>query len=145
MTTLRMTRPDTDCRRPVLAPGRLRSLRVAAFVACVALAGLSGCGSNPAPADGSAAGARLPPPATDQLEYDKTSGTLTLYQLPDSARWMIQLPGSPAPAPAAVKHRIPPGADPDRTLVFYARPGGHFSAPVSLRQIEKAQSKGHTS
>ena len=57
---------------------------------------------------------------------------------------MVQVPGAPA-SPAAGKHRLPPGVDPDRTLVFYSTPGGQPSSPVSLRQIERAQGKGHTS
>ena len=149
MTPLRMTPPEAD------RPRRDRSPWVAACVVGVALVGLSGCGSDVRPADEAAAelakkdradrGSRLPPPATDQIEYDQLSCTLTFYQLPDSARWMVQLPGSATAAPAAARHRLPAGVDPDRTLVFYTTPGGHLSTPVSLRQIEKAQNRGHTS
>ena len=154
MTTSRMTRALLD---------RHRNPRVAAFAGCVVvLAGLSGCGSNEArptddPPPGTASpadltqrdradkgGAKLVPPASDQIEYDKTSRTLKFYELPDSARWMVQVPGAPA-VPAAGTHRLPPGTDPDGTLVFYSTPGGQPSSPVSLRQIERAQSKGHTS
>src|SRR5215212_5453034 len=143
MTTSRMTRALLD---------RHRGLRAAAVAGCVALVGLSGCGRNdprppdeptPTPATPAAVTqrdrqdkgtAKLAPPATDQIEYDKTSRTLTFYELPESARWMVQVPGAPA-SPAAGKHRLPPGADPDRTIVFYATPGGQPSSPVSLRQI----------
>lgn len=153
MTTLRMTRALLD---------RGRDLRAAALAGCVVLAGVSGCGRNdprppddpaPSPATpaevtqrdrGDKGAAKLAPPATDQIEYDKTSRTLTLYELPESARWMVQVPGAPA-SPAAGKHRLPPGVDPDRTIVFYAAPGGQPSSPVSLRQIERAQGKGYTS
>jgi hypothetical protein len=129
-------------------------------VACVVLAGLTGCGADPRPADESVAGMppdematrdrpdmgpKPPPPATDQIEYNKASHTLTFYELPNSARWMVQLPGAAFAVPVAAKHRLPPGVDPDRTLVFYIVPNGRPSSPVSLRQIEKAQGKGHTS
>jgi hypothetical protein len=149
MTTLRMTQPNTD------RPRRARSPWVAACVVAVTLTGLTGCGSESRPADEAAAelankeradlGARLPPPAADQIEYDQASCVLTLYQLPASGRWMVQLPGATTPAPAAARHRLPAGVDPDRTLVFYTTPGGNLSTPVSLRQIEKAQTRGHTS
>jgi hypothetical protein len=128
----------------------------------LALAVLSGCGTNePRPADEPApptvppaeltqrdrpdkGTAKLAPPATDQIEYDKTERTLRFYELPGSARWMVQVPGAPA-SPAAGTHRLPPGVDPDQTIVYYSTPGGQPSSKVSLRQIERAQSKGHTS
>ncbi|HJZ59282.1 MAG TPA: hypothetical protein VKE74_30335 [Gemmataceae bacterium] len=158
MTTLRTTRPGTDRTRP--AHPRGRRTRWLWAVACVALVGLCGCGADPRPADEPVAGVppaelatrdrsdkgpKLPPPASDQIEYDKVSRTLTFYELPNSARWMVQMPGAAVAVPTAARHRLPPGIDPDRTLVFYIVPGGHPSSPVSLRQIEKAQGKGHTS
>jgi hypothetical protein len=87
----------------------------------------------------------LPPPAPEQIEYDQASHTLTLYQLPGSARWHVLLPGQSTPAPAAGRHRLPTGIDPDRTFVYYATPGGHQSVAVTLRQIQRAQAKGHSS
>ncbi len=152
MTPLRMTR--ISCLWMRFGRG------VRAGVATLLLVGTAGCGGEPREGDEPEAipatpveltnrdrpdlGSKLPPPATDQIEYDKTSRTLTFYELPDSARWVVQVPGAPA-AMAAVRHRLPPGVDPDRTLVFYTKPGGQPSSPVSLRQIQQAQGKGHSS
>lgn len=102
-------------------------------------------GTTHAMAHGTRHGAMLPPPAADHIEFDQYSNTLTLYQLPGSARWMVQLPGSTTPLPAAARHRLPPGVDPQRTYVFYAMPNGHLSDAVTLRQIEQSQHKAHSS
>lgn len=90
-------------------------------------------------------GAALPPPSPEHIEYDPQTNTLKLYQLPGSARWLVQLPRSATAIPAAARHRLPNGVDPDRTYVFYSTPNGHLSSYVTLRQIEHSQSKPHSS
>lgn len=144
--TLAPVRPPTG--RPVVAAGFAFALIIL----------MGGCASEeppveppsatPPPTELSAAAEaapNLPPPAPEQIEYDQTSHTLTLYQLPGASRWHVLLPGHPTPAPAAGRHRLPTGVDPDRTFVFYATPGGHQSAAVTLRQIQRAQARGHSS
>ena len=84
-------------------------------------------------------GAALPAPDSDRIEYDARTRTLHLYDPPDSARWMVHLSNARHPAPVGPQLRLPEGIDPDRTVVFYTRPGGGHSTPVSLRQIQDAR------
>jgi len=138
MTALRTT---TDRRRPA---------RVLAVLCCAGLAGLAGCGSGhdgaasgaggqPKPVEQIAAGPLLPAPDPDRIEYNAETRTLTFYELPESGRWMIKLPGHAHAIPAGPEHKFPVGIDPDRTLVHYARPGGQQSRAVTLRAIQDRQ------
>jgi hypothetical protein len=61
---------------------------------------------------------------------------LTLYDLPGTARWLVAAPGDRFPAAAGPEHRVRDGVDPDHTFVYYSRPGGKKSYPISLRQIQ---------
>ena len=148
MTALRMTRPDTDRGRPARGWGRWTgSPRALAAIGCVALAGLTGCGSGhdgaasgaggqPRPLEQIAAGPPLPAPDPERIEYNADSRTLTFYELPESGRWMVKRPGDPYPVQAGPEHKLPVGADPDRTYVYYTRPGGQQSQILTLRAIQ---------
>lgn len=143
MTTLRMTRPPLARPRPGAAPPGL--VRAFALGLCVVFAGLTGCNSGDRPAAGGpiADHGQLPAPDADRIEYDAQKRTLTFYDLPDSSRWMVRVSGG-TPRPAGPVHRLSEGDDPEDTLVFYTRPGGRTSTPVSVKQIQAA-GKGHTS
>jgi hypothetical protein len=151
MNELRTTPPRT----PPLAPTRWVAVGLIVVAGLAAtLAAFTGCASEsreppppPAPAvavppgnrEQAAKGPHLPPPESDQIRYDDRSRTLTFYALPAPARWMVLLPGAAFAAPAGPEHRLPEGVDPDRTLVYYSRPGGLQSTPVSLKQIQAAR------
>jgi hypothetical protein len=105
------------------------------------LAGLIWCSSD-GPAAGPAvpverltAAPKLPAPDADKIVYDADTRTLTFYDLPD-ARWMVHHPGVRFPVPTGPEHRLPRGTDPDKTLVYYCKAGGHQSETVTLRQIQ---------
>ena len=105
---------------------------------CALLAAVIGCGSEtrssyaPAPT-------LMPAPDTERIVYDARDRSLVFYDLPNSARWVVQLPGSPVASNVGPVHRLPEGVDPEQTLVFYTRPGGKTSNSVSLRQILDAR------
>ena len=133
MMALRTTRPDTS-RRP-------RFLRELAVLLSVVLVGLTGCSGgskdgradaqNPAPYRPMMV--QLPAPAPDRIVYK--SGTLTVYDLPASGRWMMQRNGAPHAYPIGPQHTLPEGLDAENTFVYYCRPGGQQSGHVSLAQI----------
>jgi hypothetical protein len=138
MTALRMTRPDPD------GPTRARRRWTALGLAAAVTAAAAGCssdgpaagGGGPAvPVERLTAGAKLPAPEAEKIEYNADTRTLTFYDLPD-ARWVVYHPGDRFPVPAGPEHRLPRGADPDRTVVYYTKPGGHRSESVTLRQIQ---------
>lgn len=88
--------------------------------------------------------AELPPPDPDRIEYDAKNSTLNLYHLPNRDNWMVQLPDEPIGRLVGPQHRLPEGVDTSRTLVYYARAGVKFSAPVTVAQIEAGR-MAHTS
>jgi hypothetical protein len=107
-----------------------------------------GCGNQAGPEDAAAveqeavinpAAAELPPPATDRIDYDSRTRTLTFYDLPESARWMVRKPHTLLADSVGPDHRLPEGIDPEHTFVFYRRPGGQQSRAVSLAQIQAAR------
>jgi hypothetical protein len=138
MTPLRTTRPA-----PVV-PARPRGRWLVLGLAAAVTAAAAGCSSDgPAVGGGGAAvpverltaGAKLPPPEAEKIEYNPDTRTLTFYDLPD-ARWVVYHPGDRLPVPAGPEHRLPRGVDPDKTVVYYTREGGHRSESVTLRQIQ---------
>ena len=153
MTVLRITRPDTDRHRTARLRGRRIVLsRVLVLCACAAPAGLTGCGSDqpngasPAVTNssptvdrlGTNIGPKLPGPEADRIEYNPDTRTLTFYDPPGDSRWMVHHPGERHPVSVGPEHRVPNGADPNQTMVYFTR-GGQSSAPVSLRQIQDGQ------
>ena len=63
---------------------------------------------------------------------------LPFYDPPGDSRWMVHHPGERHPVSVGPEHRVPNGADPNQTMVYFTR-GGQSSAPVSLRQIQDGQ------
>jgi hypothetical protein len=136
MTALRTTRSDPG------VPARARGRWVALGLAAAVTAAAAGCSADGPAAGGGAvpverltAGAKLPAPEAEKIEYNADTRTLTFYDLPD-ARWVVHHPGDRFPVPAGPEHRLPRGADPDKTVVYYTRAGGHRSETVTLRQIQ---------
>lgn len=132
------------------------------WVGSLVVFGLCGCGTTPPPENDSTSNAvtipapgsndpawltsreKLPPPDTDRIEYDASSRTLNLYDLPSQDTWMVQLPGESAGRLIGTLHHLPVGIDTKHTLVFYARAGVKTSAPVTVAQIEAGR-LGHSS
>jgi len=111
--------------------------------ACTALAG---CGRVEPPVEGQAATREpldprpeLPPPEPEKFRYNPDTRTLTFYELPDSARWIVSEPGTRFATPAGPEHRFPEWADPGDIQVYYFRPGGKKSVAITLRQIEDSR------
>ena len=118
----------------------------------MAVLGLFGCGTAPAPSDETQPAAsaspgtndptwltsrgRLPAPDTDRIEYNPRERVLTFHPLPAGDRWMVQLPDEENARYVGPFHQLPEGVDTHRTLVYYTRPGAKVSAPVSVAQIE---------
>jgi hypothetical protein len=111
--------------------------RPAALGLCALLAAVVGCGSESRPAHGPTR-ALMPAPDAERIVYDARERALIFYDLPNSARWVVQLPGVKG-ANVGPVHRLPEGVDPDNTLVFYTKPNGKASNAVSLRQILDAR------
>jgi hypothetical protein len=118
-------------------------LAVAALVVAVI-----GCGRLGSPVDQASAPREpldprptLPPPEPDRLAlgYNPDTHTLTFYELPDSARWFVSEPGTRFATPAGPEHQFPAWADPDEIQVYYFRPGGKKSVPITLRQIQECR------
>ena len=105
---------------------------------CALLAAVTGCGSEPR-SSYTPARAVLPAPDTERIVYDARDRSLVFYDLPNAARWVVQLPGRPTGSNVGPVHRLPEGVDPEQTLVFYTRPGGKVSNAVSLRQFLDAR------
>ncbi|HUR55943.1 MAG TPA: hypothetical protein VMZ71_17540 [Gemmataceae bacterium] len=112
--------------------------RAAALGVCALLAAVVGCGSESRPPHVPAR-ALMPAPDAERIVYDARERALVFYDLPNSARWVVQLPGSEKGANVGPVHRLPDGIDPEQTLVFYTRPNGKASNAVSLRQILDAR------
>lgn len=83
-------------------------------------------------------GKRLPAPEATEIAFDAETQTLRLYDLPAPARWMVQLPHDRTAVPVDREYKLPDGVDADKTLVYYAQPGGRQSKAVSLAQIQRA-------
>jgi hypothetical protein len=126
----------------------MTALRMTAL-ALAACAALAGCGRVESPVAESAPPTRepldprpeLPPPEPDRLAqgYNPDTRTLTFYELPDSARWIVSEPGTRFATPAGPEHRFQAWADPDDIQVYYFRPGGKKSVAVTLRQIQECR------
>lgn len=112
--------------------------RAAALGVCAVLAAVVGCGRDARPVDVPAR-AWMPAPDAERIVYDARDRSLTLYDLPNAARWVVQLPGAEKGASVGPVHRLPEGVDPEQTMVFYTRPNGKASNAVSLRQILDAR------
>ena len=112
--------------------------RLAALGTCALLAAVLGCDSESRPADAPVR-ALMPAPDAERIVYDARDRALVFYDLPNSARWVVQLPGAGKGANVGPVHRLPEGVDPELTLVFYTRPNGKASNAVSLRQILDAR------
>lgn len=126
MTALRTTRS---------LPPRLR-LPVAALV----LAFVAGCGGPPAAGDGSRPPtAPLPRPTVERIDYNTNTRTLTLYQLPESGRWLVWTPDRPEATAVGPAHILAEGTDPVDTYVAYRRPSGRASGWVALSDIIAAR------
>ena len=142
MTTYRRIRPGDR------SPRRM-------WVRAVALllpVGLFGCGSATPPGTDPSPHAigtndpawivsrpALPPPDTDRINYDESTRTLTLYDLPGNDRWVVRLPGETVGRPVSPQYRIP-DADLTEVMVYYTRPGLRPSIPVSVKQIQDSGS-----
>lgn len=101
---------------------------------------LCGCGGpGPDAAAYRPALTHLPPPPPDRIGFDDRTRTLYLPDAPPAARWMVEVPGAGPPNPAGPEVRLPDGADPDDTFVFYQRPGGQHSGRVSVAQVLAAR------
>lgn len=87
---------------------------------------------------------RLPDPPADRIGYDDRTRTLVLPDPPAAARWMVEVPGADRPNPAGPAVRLPSGADPAETFVYYQRPGGQLSGRVSVARVLAARD-AHTS
>jgi hypothetical protein len=81
----------------------------------------------------------LSPPRSEWIEYSTSSRKLTLYDLPSSGRWMVKRSDLPTAYPVGPEHILPEGLDPAETMVYYTRPGGLTSRPVTLAQIQAAR------
>lgn len=77
----------------------------------------------------------LPAPEADRINYDARTRTLTLYDLPENERWLVQLPGENAGRPVPPQHRLP-DVNMAEVRVYYTRPGRRPSASVSVKQIQ---------
>ena len=146
MMALWTTRPNTDRRRPTRTMGRDASFpRALVLCISVALPGISGCaersaGDAPVAAPYRPLMVQLPPPATDRIDYDSATRTLTFYDTPAGAgRWMVRASDAEQGVPAGPDHLVPEGADPDQTFVYYRRPGGQASRTVTLAEIQAAR------
>ena len=114
---------------------------------------LAGCDTAPpavpTPATPSALAAGPPqqpgrPPADKpdlaRLQFDASTGTLTLYRLPArGGRWLLVTPDHPDGTPVSGKVSVPADTDPDRASVFYTLPDQRPSPRVTLREIADAQ------
>jgi hypothetical protein len=132
--------------RPIVRGLRRWSLAAAALAAV----GFAGCGTptppgpEPSPhAVGSNDPAwitsrpELPPPETDEINYDARTRTLTLYDLPRNGRWEVQLPGESAGRPVPPQHRLP-DVDMSEVYVYYTQSGQKSSGSVSVKQIQES-------
>jgi len=129
---------------------RMIPRRSAAF-AWLAAAGLA-CNSQPsakvadersveAPLpEGADARSRAPKPDPARLSFDESTQVLQLYELPeDGAHWLVALPSEPRGVPAQGDFKFTNRADPKAVSVFYTRPRGGMSHPVSLQEIVDAR------
>lgn len=148
---------------PVRIPGlphtaRTRWHGLGLAIGCAVLT--VGCGSasrvdnDPAPdhhssviADRSDRGQRMPAPDVGEIQFDTNSNMLKLYELPASARWMVQLPNDKSAVPVDREYKLPDGVDADRTYIYYAVPAGRQSKLVTLGDVQRSgerfTSRGH--
>ena len=127
---------------------RMIPCRSAAF-AWLAAAGLA-CNSQPSakvaderPAEAlpsEDAHSRAPKPDPARLSFDESTQVLQLYELPEEgAHWLVALPSEPRGVPAQGDYKFSNRADPKAVSVFYTRPRGGMSHPVSLQEIVDAR------
>ncbi len=83
---------------------------------------------------------RAPKPDPARLSFDESTQVLQLYELPeDGAHWLVALPSEPRGVPAQGDFKFTNRADPKAVSVFYTRPRGGMSHPVSLQEIVDAR------
>lgn len=145
MAMLRKTRSDRE-RRPARATGQgLASTLALGFG--FALIGILGCGAEsrePDVVEPSLVSERpfmskLPAPRSAWIDYSARDRKLTFYDLPSSGRWMVKRSDREMAYPVGPEHVLPEGLNPTETMVFYTRPGGQTSRPVTLAQIQAAR------
>ncbi len=149
MAMLRKTRSDRE-RRPAHATGQgLASTLALGFG--FALIGILGCGAesrelpvNPDVVEPSLVSERpfmskLPAPRSAWIDYSARDRKLTFYDLPSSGRWMVKRSDREMAYPVGPEHVLPEGLNPTETMVYYTRPGGQTSRPVTLAQIQAAR------
>ena len=91
----------------------------------------------PTPED---AHSRAPKPDPARLSFDESTQVLQLYELPeDGAHWLVTSPSEPRGVPAQGDFKFSNRADPKAVSVFYTRPKGGMSHPVSLQEIVDAK------
>lgn len=130
-----------------------RTRMLAPAFAALASGLLAGCDSIPTdrpeptrPADASSAPSRgnpdvrtgTPKPDPKRLAFDPTTNTLTVYDMPGSAQWMVRTGGDKSGVPIARTHRFAAPVRAETVSVFYAVPNGGTSAPVTLQDILEA-------
>lgn len=132
-----------------------RTRMLAPTLAALALGALAGCDSTPTdrpepsrPAASTAQPSRgnpdvrtgTPKPDPKRLAFDPTTNTLTVYDMPGAAQWMVRTDGDRAGVPIARTHRFAVPVRAETVSVFYAVPNGGISAPVTLQDILEAHS-----
>lgn len=124
MTALRTT-------RSVLA----RPPRAAALVLLCC-----GCGGPELPPGGTRPTlVPLPEPTAERIDFDPATGVLSLYDLPDSGRWLVSEPGKEDPVAVGPTHAIRKDADPKYTYIAYNRPTGQRSQWLALSDVMAAR------
>jgi hypothetical protein len=79
-----------------------------------------------------------PKPDPKRLAFDPTTNTLTVYDMPGAAQWMVRTDGDRSGVPIARTHRFATPVRAATVSVFYAVPNGGTSAPVTLQDILEA-------
>ena len=80
-----------------------------------------------------------PRPDPKRLNFDPTTLTLTVYEVPGvPAQWMVRTGGQRAGVPIPHTHRFPTPVRAEAVTVFYAVPNGGTSDPVTLQEILEA-------
>jgi hypothetical protein len=150
MKVLRTTPEMHD--RPARTAGQGTALKCLATLGFgLLLTGVFGCGHEPAPGPDEANAieekpfasdrplmSTLPPPRAEWIEYSAKDRKLSLYPLRASGRWMVKRADRDTPYPVGPEHVLPEGLNPGETLVYYVRPGGQSSRPVTLADIQAA-------
>ena len=116
---------------------------------------LSGCDSTPNDRPESTRPAATAPPARGnpdirtgtpkpdpkRLAFDPMTNTLTVYDMPGAAQWMVRTDGDKAGVPIARTHRFAAPVRAETVSVFYTVPNGGTSAPVTLQDILEAHTR----